>query len=379
MTSAQARSLAQLVRRFTGEDTMRLTVEQNLSLRWLPEAEIANLHRELAALGLAEHGAGEVRDIVACPGTDTCKLGISSSRGLAAALEKRLAARDLPEDVRKLHIKASGCFNSCAQHHVADIGFLGVSRNVGGRRVAHFQLVVGGEWARNGGSYGLAVGAFPSKRVPEVVERVADFWLRERQPGERLQAFIQRVGRARLKTLLDDLREVPSYEADPSFYRDWGDAREYTIGDMGVGECAGEVVDSAQFGLAASEREVFEAQLALEAGDVRRAAELAYRAMLSAAKALVVTENIDIGDDPEHIVSEFRTRFCDTTLFYDRFAGAKFAMYLFHTHEDKRPATDVGSAHHRIEEAQLFIEAAHGCYDRIQERRAGGPSAAVAR
>jgi sulfite reductase (ferredoxin) len=139
---------------------------------------------------------------------------------------------------------------------------------------------------------------------------------------------------------------------------------------MGVGECAGEVIDSAQFGLAASEREVFEAQLALEAGEVMRAGDLAYRAMLTAARALVGMEYIDVGDRPDEVVGEFRTRFHETGVFHDPFAGSKFAMYLFHTHEDSRLVANVQAAHHRIEEAQLFIEAAHACYDRVQERRA---------
>jgi sulfite reductase (ferredoxin) len=174
---------------------------------------------------------------------------------------------------------------------------------------------------------------------------------------------------------------VPAYEEDRSFYTDWGDAREYTIGDMGVGECAGEVVTAAEFGLAASEREVFEAQLHLEGGESARAARLAYRAMVSAAKALVQVKNLDVADDPEQIVSEFRTRFHETQLF-DPSAGARFAAFLLRAHElnqapagappanGERAAVDRERAHQQIEEAQLFIEAAHACYDRMQERPA---------
>jgi sulfite reductase (ferredoxin) len=369
LTASQARRISDLARRFTG-DTLRLTVEQNLVLRWVPEADLPELHRELTALGLGEAGASTVADITACPGTDTCKLGIASSRGLAAALGEHLAARRLEPDLAQLHIKTSGCFNSCGQHHVADIGFLGVSRAVGGRRVPHFQLVVGGEWTNNGGSYGLAIGAFPSKRIPDLVERLTEVWLRERQPGERLQAFIQRAGRAKIKEALDDLRHVPTYEEDRSYYADWGDPRDYTIGDMGVGECAGEVVTATEFGLATSEREVFEAQLVLEGGDVPRAADLAYRAMLSAAKALVTIDYGDVKDDEHEIVSEFRTRFHDTQLFHDRFAGGKFAAFLLSSHDAPLVAPTREQAHQKIEEAQLFIEAAHACYGKVQQLRA---------
>ncbi|HUS68648.1 MAG TPA: nitrite/sulfite reductase [Kofleriaceae bacterium] len=368
ITATQTRQLTAIARKYTG-DTIRLTVEQNLVLRWVSEADLPALHRELSAVGLGLADAGTIRDITSCPGTDTCKLGISASRGLAAELGHRLQARTIDNpDLDRLHIKASGCFNSCGQHHVADIGFLGVSRNVAGRRVSHFQLVVGGEWENNGGSYGLAIGAFPSKKIPEVVDRLTETWLRDREPGERLQAFIGRAGRAKIKAALDDLRHVPTYEEDRSFYTDWGDAREYTTGDQGVGECAGEVVTATEFGLAASEREVFEAQLHLEGGDANRAAQLAYRSMLSAARALVILQNFDISEEPDAIVGEFRTRYHDTKVFHDPFAGAKFATMLLHAHEKPLQAPDRDEAHRQIEEAQLFIEAAHACYQRIAPR-----------
>ncbi len=370
LTSDQARYLADMARRYTG-DTVRLTVEQNLVFRWLPEADLPDFYRDLSQVGLHEAGAGTVQDITACPGTDTCKLGISASRGLAGVLEEKLAKtrESLPQAAQALRIKTSGCFNSCGQHHIADIGFLGVSRNVSGRRVAHFQLVVGGQWSQNGGSYGLAVGAFPSKRVPDVIDRMIGLWTDGREGDESLQDFITRTGRAKLRKALDDLRAVPSYEEDPSFYVDWGDAREYTIGDIGVGECAGEVVSFTDFGLADSEREVFEAQEQLEEGDAERAAELAYSAMLEAAKALIRVYNIDIGNDGAAIVSEFKTRFHDTKLFHDKYAGAKFANFLFRVHDERsnKAAIDAESAHQNIEEAQLFLEAAHACYDRLQE------------
>ncbi len=370
LTSEQARALADIARTYAG-DTMRLTVEQNIVLRWVSEADLPALYRDLVAAQLADPGAGTIADITACPGTDTCKLGISASRGLARVLEEHLAAApQRPAEVDALRIKTSGCFNSCGQHHIADIGFLGVSRNVSGRRVSHFQLVVGGQWTGNGASYGLAVGAFPSKRIPQVVDRITEFWTEHRQPQESLQAFIARVGRAQLKQALEELRAVPAYEDDPSFYVDWGDAREYTIGDMGVGECAGEVVTFTEFGLADSERGVFEAQLELDGGRSLAAAELAYRAMLDAAKALIRVQNIDITDDPDRIVSEFRERFHETDLFRDPYAGAKFAQYLFHTHENPPTAVSAEEAHRTIEEAQLFIEAAHACYDRLQETQA---------
>jgi sulfite reductase (ferredoxin) len=312
--------------------------------------------------------AGTILDIAACPGTDTCKLGISSSRGLAAELREQLAEKEFvkEEAIRGLHIKISGCFNSCGQHHVADLGFYGVSRNKNGYTVPHFQVVLGGEWEHNAGSYGLAIGAVPSKRIPETVDRITSRYLAERQPDERFQAYIKRIGKAAAKNMLEDLMTVPTHDVDPSFYTDWADAREYTIGDIGVGECAGEVVNPIDFQLAACERLAFEAQLALEAGDANKAGQLAYQAMLDGAVALLKQRLPVFSGDPDTIVNEFQTQLVDTQLFHDPFAGAKFAQYFFRAHEERAQVVTAERAHQLVEESQLFIEASHACYARMQ-------------
>jgi sulfite reductase (ferredoxin) len=366
ITSNQLRALADIARRFTKE-TVRTTVEQNLVLRWVSGSDLPDLYVALKAAGLGNPGAGTILDITACPGTDTCKLGISSSRGLAAELRKRVAENgyQLDEAVQNLHIKISGCFNSCGQHHIADLGFYGVSRKMAGYVVPHFQLVLGGEWTRNAGSYGLPVMAIPSRNIPEVVTRLTEQYVTGRKAGESFQEFIKRIGKAELKVLLDDLTRLPADPADRTFFHDWGDPREFSLGDLGVGECAGEVVSSVEFGLAAAEREVFEAQLALEKNDVERAGALAYHAMLQAAKSLVLIESPDVSDDPDQIVAEFRARFYDTQLFFDPFAGGKFAQYFFAAHERAEEPQTEESVRFLIEEAQLFIEASHSCYNRM--------------
>ncbi|MDZ4694032.1 MAG: nitrite/sulfite reductase [Deltaproteobacteria bacterium] len=366
-TADQGRIVADLMRKYTG-DTCRLTADQNLVLRWVSNADLPDLHRDLAAAGLARGGADTIGDITACPGTDTCKLGISSSRALSAELTNQIEGPNpiVAPEARHLRIKASGCFNSCGQHHVADLGFLGVSRNVGGRRVPHFQLVVGGQWNNNAGSYGLAIGAVPSKKVPAIVKRVTDKYVAERlSEGETFQAYIERVGKKEIRKLVEEVQPIPPYEVDPSFYSDWGDPRVYTIGDMGVGECAGEIVPYVEMGLAAAEREVFEAQELLDGGDMAGAAKRAYSAMLQAARSLAREKNQNIGDTPAEVVSEFRKHFVDTQLFFDPFAGAKFAQYLFRVHEEGTDLKSKDSVHQTIEEAQLFVDASHQCYARL--------------
>jgi sulfite reductase (ferredoxin) len=366
ITSAQLQSLADIARRFTRE-TIRSTVEQNIVLRWISQSDLVELHKALEAVGLAASGAGSILDIAACPGTDTCKLGISSSRGLAAELRKRLGEKNfqLDDSVVKLHIKISGCFNSCGQHHVADLGFYGVSRKMSGYAVPHFQVVLGGEWEHNGASYGLPVIAIPSKNIPEVVSRLTDRYAANRKDGESFKDFIGRTGKVELKKMLEDLARPPADPSDRSFFQDWGDPREYTLADLGVGECAGEVVSSVEFDLGAAERELFAAQVALEDGQIEQAGQAAYRSMLVAAKALVKIESSGIADDPALIVREFRARFYDTQKFFDPFAGGKFAHYLFSAQEKSGEPYTPDSARYLIDEAQLFIDAAHSCYNRI--------------
>ena len=366
ITSDQFRALADIAKEYT-DDHVRLTVEQNIVLRWVREADLPELYAALEAIDLAAPGAETIQDITSCPGTDTCKLGIASSRGLAAELTRHVKGMNgqTDEALKGLRIKASGCFNSCGQHHISDLGFYGISRKKGGRLVPHFQVVLGGKWTENGGSFGLATLAIPSKNIPLVVERVTSRYVAEREEGESFTEFIERLGKAEVKGFLQDLTAVPSYDEDPSYYSDWGDPREYTMDDYGEGECAGEIVPLVEFGLQASEREVFEAQLYLDAGDVARAREMAYKAMLTAAQALVKTEFYDITDDPNDIVGEFRTRFHDTKRFHDRFAGAKFAGFLFSAHEVQGNGGRPEQARERVEEAQLFIEAAYACYEKM--------------
>jgi len=370
ITANQLRSLADIVRRFTKE-TVRTTVEQNFVIRWVSKRDLPELYRALDAVKLAAPGAGALVDIVSCPGTDTCKLGISSSRGLAGELRKRVseASYQTDEAVRNLHIKVSGCFNSCGQHHVADMGFYGVSRKVAGYAVPHFQVVLGGEWEHNAGSYGTPILAVPSKNIPQVVKRLTDSYVAGREPGESFKSYIKRTGKAQLKVLLEDLTKLPA--GDRSYFSDWGDPRTYTLGDMGDGECAGEVVSQVDFGLAAAERELFDAQLALEKGEAQKAGVGAYKAMLNAARALVLAENPDIKENPEQIVAEFRTRYFDTQKFWDPFAGGKFGNYLFDAHAKAGQAFSEESSRYSIEEAQLFIDAAHSCNNKLSVAAVG--------
>ena len=361
ITSHQLRALADISRRFVKETT-RTTVEQNVVLRWVSETDLPQLYDDLLALGLAETGAGTIVDITACPGTDTCKLGIASSRGLATELRKQLGEQSakLDEAIEGLRIKISGCFNSCGQHHAADIGFYGNSRKINGITVPHFQVVLGGQWKENAGSFGLATGAVPSKNIPEVVSRLAKRFVEEREKDELFKDFIGRLGKREIKAMLEDLTQVPSYEENSWYYRDWGDTRGFTMDDLGKGECAGEVVSIGIMEIAAAEREVFEASVALDENELQAAWQGALNAMLRAARTLVKEQFYDVPEEADVVVAEFRTRFYDTELF-----SPKFANYLFSAYQDPASEFEQTQVHRFIEEAQLFIEGAYTCYYKI--------------
>ena len=365
----QMRALADIARRYV-RDTLRTTVEQNILFRWVSGTDLPEFYQAIKAIGLGAADAGTIVDVTSCPGTDTCKLGIASSRGLARELRYRLGEKSLEFDeaVKNLRIKVSGCFNSCGQHHIADIGFYGVNRNIKGFQVPHFQVILGGKFHDNAGEYGVPIGAVPSKRVPEAVLSITEFYLRRRERNERFQEFVGRVGKKAVKDLLEDLTKIPAHEVDRSYYSDWGDPREFTLADMGVGECAGEVVSQAEFTLAASERELFEAQLLLDAGHSQEAMKGAYASMLRAAQGLVKDQNHGVSDDENQIIGEFTARFYDTQLFWDKYAGGKFAEYLFKAKEfvNHAKAADADRAVQLLQEAQLFIDAAHDCHTKLR-------------
>jgi sulfite reductase (ferredoxin) len=366
LTSWQMRQLANIAQEFVG-DNVRTTVEQNIVLRWVSDSDLPEIYRRLHAIGLGDAGANTIVDITSCPGTDTCKLGIASSRGLAGELRTRLIEKraELPKAIEDLKIKVSGCFNSCGQHHVADIGFFGNSRRSGNHKVPHFQVVLGGQFTNNAGSYGLAMGAVPSKSVPDVLEAITNRYVADRQGDETFQKWVERLGKREIKAILEPFMTLPTLEEQPQFFSDWGDARIYSIDDIGVGECAGEVVSLFSMEISKAESEHFEGLVSLDEKDYEAADHYAYNAMILAARALVRTKFPDVGDNPDTIVSEFKTRFYDTELFFDPFVKGKFARHLLQRHENPPPQVTPDSAYQLVEEAQLFIEATHTAEGRI--------------
>jgi sulfite reductase (ferredoxin) len=201
--------------------------------------------------------------------------------------------------------------------------------------------------------------------VPEVLDMITSRYSTEHQPNESFQDWITRLGKKEIRAMLEPYTHMPAYDEDNTLYTDWADTREYSLGDIGVGECAGEVVSLFAMEIAKSESEHFEALLAQEEGQNEKADQGAYRSMLLAARALIRSQYPDISNEPNKIVDEFRTRFVDTNLFQDRFAGATFANYFFKRHENPPATVDADHARRIVEEARLFIEAIYACELRV--------------
>ncbi len=371
LTADQLRALADIARKYTNE-TIRSTVEQNILIRWVSRADVVSIYEDLKAVGLVTPGAGTIVDVTSCPGTDTCKLGISSSRGLAAQLRSRLTEKSVQMDqaVKDLVVKVSGCFNSCGGHHVADLGFYGVSRSINKHSVPHFQVVLGGQWSENAGAYGLPMGPIPSKRIPDVVDRLTQAYLEKKEGDESFKDFVGRVGKAQIKSLIQDLSVVPGYDEDRSFYSDWGDPREFSKDDIGIGECAGEVVTAFTFDLTSAERMLFEAQLKLENDDFPKAGVQAFEAMVRATTGLLRLKVPNVGTTVDSVVDQFRKEYFETEIFFDPYARGKFGQYFFDAASSQDRVHDHDSAHRLIEEASLFVEACHSCAGRMSEQAA---------
>jgi len=365
LTADQLRGVGQVSRRYVN-DSIRTTVGQNLILRWVPSGDLPALHAELERLQLALPVGNSVADITACPGTDSCKLGIASSRGLAGVLHRQLL-----EDARSgsgmsdgdgglrddISIKISGCFNSCGQHHIANIGFFGTSKRKSGRVAPLFQVLLGGTTANNADSYGLPVAKVVAHRAPEVVRRLTDLYDTEKRDGETFQACMDRLGKARVK---GELEAMDEFGDDEAAYHDNRQPWQY-IKEVGAGECAGEVVDQAEFMLDDAERLIFEASLHLEADRIREAAEVSFKGMKASADALLSTQGLLLSDGYD-TGSEFRMRFLDTGNFIPG-----VAEYLEKAAGECEGTGEVSAerARQRVEEANLFIEEAHVVYSRM--------------
>ncbi len=234
MTAEQMRAAAAMARR-AGDGLVRVTIEQNLALAWIPRTRLREVYAELAKFGLADHGALEIDDVVTCPGAWSCNLGITKTMNLGAALSHQL--KDHPDPlVRKLSIKASGCPNSCGQHWIGDLGFFGNVRKLNGLEVPYYQMLLGGGKDRDGMlKYGFTVQSIPAKSIPVAVDRVLAHYVANRQEGELFREYVLRFRIETFRNMVADLAKP--MELEPDAYKDWGDEEAFSL-QLGRAECA---------------------------------------------------------------------------------------------------------------------------------------------
>lgn len=234
ITAAQLRALAQLCQQF-GEGEVRMTNEQNIVLRWVPNARLAALHRELVRVGLAKTGANSLADVTSCPGATSCKIAVTSSKGLARELTAMLDSRpDLVSRAKGLDIKISGCPHGCGQHYIGGIGFQGGMRKVAGRAAPLYLVYVGGGTGAERADFGRLVGKVPARRVGTALERLIEFYIAN---GGTSHAFWADVKLDVLRQLLADLATLDDASATEQDFIDIGEATAFEIVNQ-EGECA---------------------------------------------------------------------------------------------------------------------------------------------
>ncbi len=239
LTPEQLRGLAAIMRAFAG-GYARTTVQQNFVLRWVREESVCELWQALCKLGLGDAGAREVDDVVSCPGTDSCKLGITSSMGLNQAVQERIEAMDITDELtRELNIKISGCPNGCGQHHVGSIGFTGASIKVGAHTIPAYIPMVGGIFEGGEVKFGTRLKLrLPAKRVPDAIERWINHYEGTRQDGEAWGAFVERVGTSEIEALVKDLSLPVEFGLETmNTFIDWNRNAPFEV-IRGEGECA---------------------------------------------------------------------------------------------------------------------------------------------
>ena len=235
VTADQFRALARIQRHFNAD--VRLSNRQNVVFRGLQESQLRELYDMLEQIGMARPGAELARDVVACPGADTCNIAVTQSRGLASAIGQKLEEEGLAE-VGGVRINISGCTNSCGQHHASDIGFFGAERRAHGKSLPGYQMLLGGYVGEEQIHFGEKALRLPAKNAPEAVSRVVRQFAAERNASETFQGWLARTGGAvAVADGLRDLDNVPLPDDAPDFFVDYGETGPFS-GEVGDSECA---------------------------------------------------------------------------------------------------------------------------------------------
>ena len=321
----QARDLADLVKNYAGNE-IRLSLRQNIIIRNVKEDLIPFFYSELERLGFADSGYNSTLDITACPGTDTCNLGIASSTGIARVLEDVLK-NEFPTYVnnKDLTIKISGCMNACGQHNMAQIGFQGMSIKSGNYVAPALQVLLGGGILGDGvGRFADKVIKIPSKRGPEALRYILNNFEKNLIYGESFLEYYDRQGEKYFYQLLKPLADTTNLKEDD--FVDWGHNKSY-VKAIGTGECAGVVIDLIATLLFESEEKIDNANEALKLEKWSDSIYHSYTALVNTAKAVLIAEGLKTNTQAG-IIKDFDTYFVDSGIISldDSFASLTYQI-----------------------------------------------------
>lgn len=341
-----ARQIADLVKKYAGNE-LRLTLRQDILIRHIRQDFLPFFYSELKKLGYAEVGYNKTVDITACPGTDTCNLGIASSTGIADVLEDVLK-EEYPQftNGKDITIKISGCMNACGQHNMAEIGFQGMSIKVGKTVAPALQVLLGGGTLGNGkGRFADKLVKVPSKRGPEALRVILNDFETNSEAQEKFVEYYDRKEKTYFYDLLKDLADTANISENE--FVDWGHETPY-IKAVGVGECAGVVIDLIATLLFESEEKIDNAKSALERKDWADSIYHAYTSIVNSAKALLLAEDVKTNTQAG-IIAQFDELFVETGKI-DLATTFKEFAYQLNQHE---PSEDFARKY--LEDAQLFL------------------------
>ena len=362
VASETARKLADVADVFA-DGSARVTIQQNFVIRWVQNEALASLYSELEKSGLSAPGANAFEDITACPGADTCRLGITSAKGLATELTGMMenGLGKYKETLGGLRIKISGCPNSCAQHVASNIGFQGASITKDGRSVPAQMLYVGGGLYGDGTRFALPVTKVPAKNAPMVVERLLEIYEREKEDGEHFDLTMKRLGAKYIKEAVSEFNRIPSYEEDPGFYEDWGHEEKKFAVQQGVrGECATTTIQEKIPVFDDARKRLEQAQALFLHGDYEACIGELYLACSDSAHVPLYTKLVD-PFTPEQTMWEF-----ENIIVRAQETGNEWLGVSRRVREYKEAEASASTAIEFLEFAKEF----HSACERIQERLA---------
>lgn len=346
IAAEKGRKLAAFVKQYAADD-IRVTVNQGLLLRYLRPEVLPLLFELLEGIGFGEGGADSIADVTACPGTDTCALGVTNSTGLADVLSQTIQ-EEYPALIADsdIKIKISGCMNACGQHMAAQIGFHGSSIKRDNMVIPAMQVVLGGGVSPEGkGSTADKVIKLPTKRIPDAIRALLDDFLAKKQGGELFNDFYQREGKRYFYNLLKPLAELEDLSETDFF--DWGQNEQYEQ-EIGVGECAGVSLDVVGTIINDAREKIEAAEEALLDGELAAAVYHAYTSFVIGAKALLLSKDVKCNT---HI--GILDSFQETYLLSGEFPlTGDFPSYVLRINE-QQPSTEFATQY--LEDARAFV------------------------